>query len=92
MSELPLPNTRRRLDGSTVYTITKLRKVLLSVDIPNYQVGSLAGIHPYQLSLYAQGKKDISDKHLKALAQVLNLPISDLVGTEEYLLDDPPNL
>jgi transcriptional regulator with XRE-family HTH domain len=82
MAELPL--THRHEDGSLTYRLTKLRKKTLSLDVPQYTIAGLAKIHPYTFSLYVNGKKDISDKHLKALCKVLNCTPDDILGYEDY--------
>lgn len=75
-------------DGSTTYRITKLRKLLLDQDLRNYQIAALAGIHPYTLSLYVQGKRDPSIDHLRSLCTVLNVTEHDLLGWYEVTLNE----
>jgi transcriptional regulator with XRE-family HTH domain len=85
MSELPL--TRTKPDGSVVYVLTKLRKLVITMNVPQYQIAALCNIHPYTFSLYCQGKQEISDKHLAKLCEILDLAPDDIVGTEEYPID-----
>ncbi len=73
-----------------VYVLTKLRKIVLSLDgVRQYEIAAATHIHPYTFSLYCQGRKEISPKHLRALSEVLNLPPGDIVGTVEYPIDTP---
>lgn len=86
MAELPL--THRHEDGSLTYRLTKLRKETLKLDVPNYTIAGLAKIHPYTFSLYVNGKKEMSDKHIKALCKVLGCTPDDILGYEDYPIEE----
>lgn len=73
-------------DGSTSVRVTKLRQRILETGKPQYITAAAAGIHPYSLSLYVQGKRDITVKHLKALMEVLNVPAGDILGWDIFVV------
>ncbi len=81
-----LPHVTHHPDGTMSYRITKLRVKLLASDLPDYQIAALAGIHPYTLSLYAQGKKSPKIEHLNSLAFVFSCPTDEILGYEDYVL------
>ena len=85
MSELPITNRNNK--GELVYELTKLRKLVIALNVPQYQIAALCNIHPYTFSLYVQGKQAISPKHLAKMMQVLDVPASAIVGTEEFVID-----
>lgn len=75
-------------DGTSTVRITKLRQLILETHKPQYQTAAAAGIHPYTLSLYVQGKRDINTQHLAKLSEVLHHPPEQIVGWVSYTLDE----
>jgi transcriptional regulator with XRE-family HTH domain len=72
----------RPVSGTRV-RITRLRYKLLSIEQPDYQIAAAAHIHPTTLSNYAQGKKDLSPKHLRALCELLSCEPEEIMGSME---------
>jgi transcriptional regulator with XRE-family HTH domain len=56
---------------------------LLSIEQPDYQIAAAAGMHPTTLSNYAQGKADMSAKHLQALCELFQCEPEEIMGTME---------
>lgn len=86
------PTVMDNYDGTKTVRMTKLREALLKTGRPNYIIGAQAGVHPYSLSLYVQGKKDMTYTHLRSLAKVLKCKPDDLLGWVEYLVDYDGNI
>lgn len=63
-------------------TITKLKILLLEADEPAYRIAAATGMHPSILSAYALGQKQLSVKHLRALAKYFKCRQQDLQGWE----------
>lgn len=89
MSETPLTHNP---DGTSTVRITKLRQLVLETHKPQYKTAAEAGIHPYTLSLYVQGKRDISTLHLAKLSEVLHHPPEDIVGWVSFTVDSEGNV
>lgn len=83
-----LPPRTQNPDGTVTIHITKLRRLIIATGKPQYVTAGQAGISPFVLSLYVQGKKDITVVHAKALCRVLDVELDDLIGWETYTLDD----
>jgi DNA-binding Xre family transcriptional regulator len=77
-----MPPNVRPVSGTRM-RITRLRYKLLSIEQPNYEIAAAAHIHPTVLSDYAQGKKDISVKHLRALCDLFECEPEEIMGTIE---------
>jgi DNA-binding Xre family transcriptional regulator len=71
------------LEDAGSIEITKLKRLLMSVPRPQYQIAALAGIHPSTLSMYARGQALILDKHLVALCDLFQCEPEDVLGFVE---------
>jgi DNA-binding Xre family transcriptional regulator len=87
MDSPPQP-TVNNPDGTTTVTITKLRVLIAETHKPAYITAAAAGLHPYTLSEYVQGKKPIKTVHLARLVEALNVPPEDIVGWVSFTLKD----
>ena len=87
MSPLPVGHRIENPDGTITIRLTRLRRLLLATGDPNYVTAALCRIPPYTLSLYAQGKKDVSKRHMQALCEVLECSPGDILGWETFTLD-----
>lgn len=65
--------------------ISKLRKLLLNSDKPQYLVAGEIGLHPSTLSLYALGRKAIAPHHLVLMTRYWQCEPEDILG---YLDED----
>ena len=87
---MPMPNQRVvNNNGTTTIRVTRLRQRLLETGAPNYVTAAKAEIHPYTLSQYTQGKKDISVKHLNKLVEVLGVPPEAIIGWDTFIIKTP---
>lgn len=60
--------------------ITRIRKLLITGDLPAYKVAAEMGIHPSTLSLYALGRKEVLPQHLIKLCRYYNLNPDQILG------------
>jgi transcriptional regulator with XRE-family HTH domain len=60
-------------------TDTKLGALIVRRNLKAYEVASMAGISPRQLSEYTAGRKDIASHHIIALSTALDVPGEDIV-------------
>ena len=74
-------------DGTVTIRITRLRRLLLGTNEPQYVTAGQAGIAPWILSQYALGRKSISAKHVNALCLALDCTPEELVGWDTFTLD-----
>ena len=65
--------------------ITRIRKLLLTGDLPAYKVAAEIGIHPSTLSQYALGRREVLPHHLIRLCRYYQLNPEDILG---YLDED----
>jgi plasmid maintenance system antidote protein VapI len=63
--------------------VTKLARAIALAGRPGYKVAADAGLQPWQLSEYVNGRKPISPVHLARLAETLDADPEDLVGLIE---------
>ena len=62
--------------------LTKLKILLLEADESQYRIAVHCGMHPSVLSQYALGQKQMSIKHMRALAKYFRCTQQDLHGYE----------
>lgn len=63
--------------------VTRLQVAVQQSGMPMYLVATAAGISPTLLSFYMNGHRLPSTDRLKKLAEILEVPVRDLMGTEE---------
>jgi DNA-binding Xre family transcriptional regulator len=76
-------------DGTITIRITRLRRLILGTNQPQYVTAGECGIAPHILSQYALGRKAISKKHLSILCAKFDCPPEDVLGWETYTLEAP---
>ena len=62
--------------------LTKLKILLLEADESQYRIAAACGMHPSILSQYALGQRQMSIKHMRALAKYFRCTQQDLHGYE----------
>ena len=62
--------------------LTKLKILLLEADESQYRIAAACGMHPSILSQYALGQKQMSIKHMRALAKYFRCTQQNLQGYE----------
>ena len=65
--------------------ITRIRKLLITGELPAYKVAAEVGIHPSTLSQYALGRKEVLPHHLIKLCKYYNLNPDEILG----YIDEP---
>lgn len=62
---------------------TRLAVVLDSQPRPDWEIAVYCGLHPSVISRYRSGTRDMPLRHATRLAEHLDVPVDDVIGTAD---------